>query len=32
MIVTLVKEFPIRQAADAMRAIRERQEGGIIDL
>jgi hypothetical protein len=32
MIVTLVKESPIRQAADAMRAIRERQEGEIIDL
>ncbi|TXI35727.1 MAG: hypothetical protein E6Q69_00925 [Aquipseudomonas alcaligenes] len=32
MIVTLVKESPIKQAAEAMQQIKERQDGKIIDL
>ncbi len=32
MIVTLVKESPIKQAAEAMQQIKERKEGEIIDL
>jgi len=32
MIVTLVKESPIRQAAEVIRAIKDRNEGEIIDL
>lgn len=32
MIVTLVKESPVKQAVEAMRAIKERAPGQIIDL
>jgi hypothetical protein len=32
MIVTLVKESPIRQAAEVVRAIKDRKGGEIIDL
>jgi len=32
LIVTLVKDSPVKQAAEAMRAIKERAPGQIIDL
>lgn len=32
LIVTLVKEWPIKQAAETMRTIKERVPGQIIDL
>jgi hypothetical protein len=32
VILTLVKESPIRQAAEVVRAIKDRKGGEIIDL
>jgi hypothetical protein len=32
VILTLVKESPIRQAAEVVRAIKDRKGGDIIDL
>lgn len=32
LIVTLIKESPIRQAQEVMRLIRERQPGQVVDL